>query len=124
MLFLVPARFLADVKQFDPFPPVAGAPFPNPGWHEQGKELNNQVSHDAALRGGVAQARGTVGVRTRGVCGKPGRLSCPYFASAFSGPGQRLVPGPAPVRGCRGLAAPHRGRREYVPVAFPGASIS
>ena len=54
MLFLVPARFLADVKQFDPFPPVAGAPFPNPGWHEQGKELNNQVSHDAALRGGVA----------------------------------------------------------------------
>ena len=58
MLFLVPARFLADVKQFDPFPPVAGAPFPNPGWHEQGKELNNQVSHDACAARGVAQAWG------------------------------------------------------------------
>lgn len=43
MLFIVPVQFLADVKQFDPFRPVAGAPFQNPGAHEQGKELNNQV---------------------------------------------------------------------------------
>lgn len=41
-MLLVPARFLADVKSFDPFPPVTGAPFAYPGSYEQGKEINNQ----------------------------------------------------------------------------------
>jgi hypothetical protein len=50
MLFIVPVQFLADVKQFDPFRPVAGAPFQNPGAHEQGKELNNQVQSSRFLR--------------------------------------------------------------------------
>ena len=31
MILLVPLGALADVKQFDPFPPVAGAPFAYPG---------------------------------------------------------------------------------------------
>lgn len=42
MLFVVPASFLADVKSFDPFPEVSGAPFPYPGSYEPGRELNNQ----------------------------------------------------------------------------------
>ena len=40
---MVPASFLADVDQFNPFPTVAGAPFPYPGNYEQGRELNNQA---------------------------------------------------------------------------------
>ena len=42
MLFMVPMSFLADVKSFDPFPEVSGAPFPYPGSYEPGRELNNQ----------------------------------------------------------------------------------
>jgi len=35
MILLVPLGALADVKQFDPFPPVAGAPFAYPGAYDQ-----------------------------------------------------------------------------------------
>lgn len=43
MLLLVPMSFLADIKSFDPFPEVQGAPFAYPGSYEPGRELNNQA---------------------------------------------------------------------------------
>ncbi|EKX50897.1 hypothetical protein GUITHDRAFT_151108 [Guillardia theta CCMP2712] len=42
MLFLVPARLLADVEQFKPWHQVEGAPFQYPGCYVPGEKINNQ----------------------------------------------------------------------------------